>query len=251
VMIIEDHPTNQAMMAWRLQQLGVPHVLVDDGQQALDRLAEESFDLVITDCRMPVLDGFGFTRLLREREGRNGQPRMPVLALTASVLDDDARRCREAGMDDVLAKPLSLATLRQALLRWLPRAEGAEDDQAAVDSDDEPEGDEGLPDLATLQRRFGSREIARQLHDSLVKASNEDIAALQRALHEGDRVTAALHLHRQAGALGAVGARGLADRANALVERLQAAGDAEVASAVADAGQFVAHLQHQLQRLAH
>ncbi|WP_223497459.1 ATP-binding protein [Stenotrophomonas indicatrix] len=252
VMIIEDHPTNQAMMAWRLQQLGVPHVLVDDGQQALDRLAEESFDLVITDCRMPVLDGFGFTRLLREREGRNGQPRMPVLALTASVLDDDARRCREAGMDDVLAKPLSLATLRQALLRWLPRAEGAEDDPATVDSDDdESDGDAGLPDLATLQRRFGSREIARQLHDSLVKASNEDIAALQRALHEGDRVTAALHLHRQAGALGAVGARSLADRANALVERLQAAGDAEIASTIADAGQFVAHLQHQLQRLAH
>jgi two-component system sensor histidine kinase EvgS len=57
VLVIEDHPTNQAMMAWRLQQLGVPHVLVGDGQQALDRLASESFDLVITDCRMPVLDG--------------------------------------------------------------------------------------------------------------------------------------------------------------------------------------------------
>ena len=52
---------------------------------------------------MPVLDGFAFTRLLREREGRNGQPRLTVLALTASVLDDDARRCREAGMDEVLS----------------------------------------------------------------------------------------------------------------------------------------------------
>ncbi|MFT3458047.1 ATP-binding protein [Klebsiella pneumoniae] len=122
VLVIEDHPTNQAMMAWRLQQLGVPHVIVGDGQQGLDRLSSESFDLVITDCRMPVLDGFGFTRLLREREGRTGQPRLAVLALTASVLDDDARRCREAGMDEVLAKPLSLATLRAALLRWLPQA---------------------------------------------------------------------------------------------------------------------------------
>ena len=91
VLVIEDHPTNQAMMAWRLQQLGVPYVLLGDGQQALDRLSSESFDLVITDCRMPVLDGFGFTRLLREREGRTGQPRLTVLALTASVLDDDAR----------------------------------------------------------------------------------------------------------------------------------------------------------------
>lgn len=261
VMVIEDHPTNQAMMAWRLQQLGVPHVLVDDGQQALDRLAQESFDLVITDCRMPVLDGFGFTRLLREREGRNGQARLPVLALTASVLDDDARRCREAGMDDVLAKPLSLGTLRQALLRWLPRAEGRSE-AAAADStadnanegggSDHGDGDGAeLPDLATLQRRFGSRDVALQLRDSLLKASTEDIAVLQRALQAGDHATAAAHLHRQAGALGAVGARGLAARANGLVERLQAAAAAERAPALADAAAFVVALQQQLHRLAH
>ncbi|MEG0184997.1 MAG: transporter substrate-binding domain-containing protein [Stenotrophomonas sp.] len=251
VMVIEDHPTNQAMMAWRLQQLGIPHVLLDDGQQALDRLAQESVDLVITDCRMPVLDGFGFTRLLREREGRNGQPRLPVLALTASVLDDDARRCREAGMDDVLAKPLSLDSLRQALLRWLPRAEGVVLGQVAGGGDDVADAGDVLPDLAMLQRRFGSRDIAVQLRDSLLKASDEDIAVLQRALQAGDRATAALHLHRQAGALGAVGARGLADRANALVERLQAAEPAEDRQVLDAASAFVAQLQQQLQRLAH
>ncbi|HEL3180502.1 TPA: transporter substrate-binding domain-containing protein, partial [Stenotrophomonas maltophilia] len=174
VLVIEDHPTNQAMMAWRLQQLGVPHVMVGDGQQGLDRLAAESFDLVITDCRMPVLDGFGFTRLLREREGRTGQPRLTVLALTASVLDDDARRCREAGMDEVLAKPLSLATLRAALLRWLPQAQG----QTFAEPVAEAVADDGmaLPDLAALQQRFGSRAVAEQLRDSLLQASEEDLA---------------------------------------------------------------------------
>lgn len=250
VLVVEDHPTNQAMMAWRLQQLGVPHVLVDDGQQALDRLAQESFDLVITDCRMPVLDGFAFARLLREREGRNGQPRLPVLALTASVLDDEARRCREAGMDDVLAKPLSLATLRQALLRWLPQAQGVLDD-SVVDDTHSDDAQETLPDLLTLQRRFGSLQVAQQLHDSLLKASAEDIASLQQALRNADREGVALHLHRQAGALGAVGARGLAEQANALVERLQQGSDAGAGDVLADAQQFVARLQHQLQRLAH
>ncbi|UUS16118.1 response regulator [Stenotrophomonas sp. CD2] len=249
VLVIEDHPTNQAMMAWRLQQLGVPHVMVGDGQQGLDRLALEHFDLVITDCRMPVLDGFGFTRLLREREGRNGQPRLTVLALTASVLDDDARRCREAGMDEVLAKPLSLATLRAALLRWLPQAQGQSFEAPVV----EAAGDDGdaLPDLATLQQRFGSRAVAEQLSESLLRASEGDLAAVQRALQAGDRTSAALHLHRQAGGLGAVGATGLAGQANALVERLQDAAETDVAPLFTAVAEFVARLQQQLQRLAH
>ncbi|MBN7828628.1 transporter substrate-binding domain-containing protein [Stenotrophomonas maltophilia] len=249
VLVIEDHPTNQAMMAWRLQQLGVPHVLLGDGQQALDRLSSESFDLVITDCRMPVLDGFGFTRLLREREGRTGQPRLTVLALTASVLDDDARRCREAGMDEVLAKPLSLATLRTALLRWLPQAQGQSFDapvQETVADDAEV-----LPDLATLQQRYGSRAVAEQLRDSLLQASESDLAAVQRAVRAGDRETAALHLHRQAGGLGAIGASALAGQANALVERLQDATEADPAPVFAAVTAFVARLQHLLQRLAH
>ncbi|WP_414604833.1 ATP-binding protein [Stenotrophomonas sp. AR029] len=249
VLVIEDHPTNQAMMAWRLQQLGVPHVLLGDGQQALDRLSSEAFDLVITDCRMPVLDGFGFTRLLREREGRTGQPRLTVLALTASVLDDDARRCREAGMDEVLAKPLSLATLRTALLRWLPQAQGQSFDapvQETVADDAEV-----LPDLATLQQRYGSRAVAEQLRDSLLQASESDLAAVQRAVRAGDRETAALHLHRQAGGLGAIGASALAGQANALVERLQDATEADPAPVFAAVTAFVERLQHQLQRLGH
>ncbi|WP_079224775.1 ATP-binding protein [Stenotrophomonas maltophilia] len=254
VLVVEDHPTNQAMMAWRLQQLGVPHALVDDGQQALDRLSAEPFDLVITDCRMPVLDGFAFARLLRERESRNGQPRLPILALTASVVSDDARRCRESGMDDVLAKPLSLATLRQALLRWLPQAaalqvEVAEPAPAPAPAAEVPETAE-LPDLAALQQRFGSLQVATQLRDSLLQASTADIAQLQRALGEADRAGAIQQLHRMAGALGAVGARGLAERAAALEQQLQQASDADAAPALQQVGAFVQHLQQQLQRLA-
>ena len=183
----------------------MPHVLVGDGQQGLDRLASEPFDLVITDCRMPVLDGFAFTRLLREREGRNGQPRLTVLALTASVLDDDARRCREAGMDEVLSKPLSLATLRAALLRWLPQAQGL----SVAEPQAGPAADDGgtLPDLASLQRRFGSRVVAEQLRDSLLQASEGDLAAVQRAVQAGDRETAALHLHRRPAAWVRLGRR--------------------------------------------
>ena len=252
VLVVEDHPTNQAMMDWRLQQLGVPHVLVDDGQQALDRLSVEEFDLVITDCRMPVLDGFAFARLLRERESRSGLPRLPIIALTASVLNDDARRCREAGMDDVLAKPLSLATLRQALLRWLPQAAALDVPvpQEAPAAPAEGTTTQELPDLAALQQRFGSLQVATQLRDSLLQATATDIAQLQRALGEGDRASTIQQLHRMGGALGSVGARGLADRAAALEQQLQHASDADAAPVLQQVGPFVQHLQQQLQRLA-
>jgi len=122
VLVVEDHPTAQAMMAWRLQQLGVAHVVAQDGREGLEQLAASRFDMVITDCRMPVMDGYAFTRLLREREQRQGDARLPVVALTASLVEQDLRRCREVGMDDVLTKPLSLAQLRDCLLRWLPAA---------------------------------------------------------------------------------------------------------------------------------
>jgi len=124
VLVLEDHPVAQAMMAWRLERLGVQHTVVGDGRQGLQQVAAGPVDLVIADCHMPVMDGYVFTRLLREREGRTGGARLPVLALTASLLEEDRRRCRDAGMDEVLHKPLSLAALRACLLQWLARDEG-------------------------------------------------------------------------------------------------------------------------------
>jgi len=165
------------------------------------------------------------------------------------VLDDDARRCREAGMDEVLAKPLSLATLRAALLRWLPQAQG-QSFEAPLPEAAAGAGD-ALPDLSTLQQRFGSRAVAIQLRDSLLQASEGDLATVQRALQAGDREAAALHLHRQAGGLGAIGATVLAGQANALVERLQDAAETDPAPVFASVAEFVARLQQQLQRLAH
>lgn len=152
-------------------------------------------------------------------------------------------------MDEVLAKPLSLATLRTALLRWLPQAQGQSFESPVQETvaDDA----EVLPDLATLQQRYGSRAVAEQLRDSLLQASESDLAAVQRAVRAGDRETAALHLHRQAGGLGAIGASALAGQANALVERLQDATEADPAPVFAAVTAFVARLQHQLQRLVH
>jgi len=91
---------------------------VGDGRKAVDMLRSEVFDVVLRDCHMPEMDGFEATRHIRSHESQQGS-HTPILALTASVLEEDRRRCREAGMDAVLSKPISQLELKQALHRWV------------------------------------------------------------------------------------------------------------------------------------
>src|SRR5205823_5167777 len=92
--------------------------LASSGREALAALARRTFDAVLMDCWMPDLDGFDATRELRRREAPTAH--VPVIALTADVLADARGRCREAGMDDYLAKPMHLEELAALLQRWAP-----------------------------------------------------------------------------------------------------------------------------------
>ena len=117
VLLVEDNPVNQMVAQALLQRLGATVVLAGDGAQALQRLAEAEFDLVLMDCQMPVMDGLACTRALRERESREQLRRVPVVAMTAAS-DDDARdACREAGMDDFLTKPVDQLQFAAVLAR--------------------------------------------------------------------------------------------------------------------------------------
>ena len=100
-----------------LRQLGHAATLVGDGRQALDALATKSFDLVLMDCNMPVLDGLEATRRLRDGEAGAASAAVPVIALTANAMDSDRDQCLAAGMDDFLSKPVSIAALRAAMER--------------------------------------------------------------------------------------------------------------------------------------
>ena len=217
VLIVEDHPTNQALMRWRMQQLGLSCELAENGGQALALLAGMHFDLVLTDCRMPVMDGYAMTRRLRERERSSGQPRLPVIALTASALDDDLQRCREAGMDDLLAKPVALAALRDALLRWLPDA--LAEGPPAVSPP--PATAPALPSRALIVQRFGSAHVADVLIQSMCTTSDEDLAELEAAMAADDAARTLDVLHRLIGGLATLGAEPLANQARAVMETIE------------------------------
>jgi two-component system sensor histidine kinase EvgS len=245
VLVVEDHPTNQALMRWRLQQLGLQHELAVDGEAALALLQASTFDLVITDCRMPVMDGYTLTRRIRESERGSGK-RLPVLALTASALAEDRQRCREAGMDDLLAKPVALATLRQALRRWLPSDDADDDPFAAATPSVDASVPAAAPTRAAIVRRFGSEHVAGVLIDSMRQATTEDLRRGLEAREQGDSNTAVEVLHRIVGGLGTLGAETLAAQARALMQQIQAQG---TAASAADITAFEHALQGYLDSL--
>jgi two-component system sensor histidine kinase EvgS len=245
VLVVEDHPTNQALMRWRLQQLGLQHELAVDGEAALALLQASTFDLVITDCRMPVMDGYTLTRRIRESERGSGK-RLPVLALTASALAEDRQRCREAGMDDLLAKPVALATLRQALRRWLPSDDADDDPFAAATPSVDASVPASAPTRAAIVRRFGSEHVAGVLIDSMRQATTEDLRRGLEAREQGDSNTAVEVLHRIVGGLGTLGAETLAAQARALMQQIQAQG---TAASAADITAFEHALQGYLDSL--
>ncbi|NFV78780.1 hybrid sensor histidine kinase/response regulator [Magnetospirillum aberrantis] len=122
ILVAEDHPVNQQVVLRQLRLLGHRPEVFPDGAAALSAWRSRPWDMVVTDCHMPVMDGFQFVKALREQERASGR-HTPVLALTANAMSGEADRCLAAGMDGYLAKPVELARLREALDRLLA-AEG-------------------------------------------------------------------------------------------------------------------------------
>jgi len=119
VLVAEDNAVNQKLIVRLLEQAGCQVTVATDGSEALDALDKESFDLVLMDCQMPLLDGLAATGELRRREAAQAAPRVPVVALTANAMPEDRERCLSAGMDDYLTKPLQRDALERVLERWL------------------------------------------------------------------------------------------------------------------------------------
>jgi len=117
VLLVEDNPVNQLVAKGMLAKQGLEVVLANNGQQALERLQEGTFELVLMDCNMPVMDGYEASRRIRENPAWQ---HLPVIALTANALSDERDRCLAAGMNDYLAKPFRREELLALLDQWLP-----------------------------------------------------------------------------------------------------------------------------------
>jgi CheY-like chemotaxis protein len=114
ILLVEDNAINQLVTASMLESEGFVVVVAGDGVEALTRLRHESFDAILMDVQMPLMDGLAATRAIRQQERETGK-HVPIIALTANVFAADRAACMAAGMDDFLAKPISFADLDRVL----------------------------------------------------------------------------------------------------------------------------------------
>ena len=124
VLVAEDHPVNREVLRRHIESLGYPVDLVEDGEKAWERLSETAYGILLTDLHMPKLDGLGLAGRIRAAEAERGLKRLPVIAITASVLTGEFDQCRRAGADDVLLKPLLRKDLAVLLGDWIGSPSG-------------------------------------------------------------------------------------------------------------------------------
>ncbi len=125
ILLVEDNAVNQMVATRMLTRLGYEVTLAQHGREALEKLANQPYQLVLMDCQMPEMDGFEATRLIRDPSSAVLDHHVPVIAMTANAFEEDRDRCFAAGMDDFLAKPVDPRMLAGMLGKWIkspPRA---------------------------------------------------------------------------------------------------------------------------------
>ena len=124
VLVAEDNEINRRVLAGMLRRIGCQPTFAVDGKEAVQLAQQTEFELILMDCQMPELDGYGATRAIRALGGRHAH--VPILALTANAMPEDREACLKAGMDEFLTKPVKLDVLRAATQRWLARRSPAQ-----------------------------------------------------------------------------------------------------------------------------
>ncbi|MBD3895634.1 response regulator [Halomonas sp. ML-15] len=198
LLLVEDNPINQQVAVAMLERLGCRVTVAGSGGEALACCVTQRFDLIFMDVQMPDMDGLAVTRALRQREGWTRH--VPIVAMTAGALDGDQARCREAGMNGYLAKPLYREALQAVLESHLSGASGS----AAADEKTEPTGwlDDGALHELEKSLSLDDRLALMALFQSNMPTRIEELWSAQVA-GDGARLEMLAHLIKgEAGSLG-------------------------------------------------
>jgi two-component system, sensor histidine kinase and response regulator len=215
ILVVEDNAVNQLVALGQLQRLGHEAIVAASGRDALDALRESRFDLVLMDCQMPDMDGYEAARIIRGLDAPYAN--IPIIAITAHALPGEREKCFASGMNDYLAKPVSLEQLGAVIRLWASRTSAS----APAASENMMEGD----DTHVLDRERVSSFLAISrtqdgFLDGLVKTFRQDVPArldaLRAAASSGDAHDLALAAHALKSSSGSVGAKRMYAVASAL-----------------------------------
>ena len=208
ILLVEDNAVNVAVAELMLEKMEVRVVLAEHGQEAVDKVQQQEFDLILMDCQMPVMDGFAATRAIRQLSTQL-PTHLPIIALTANAQQSDQDKCRNAGMDDYLSKPYTYQQLEQKLMQWLPDFQNREQaipaEEVSFDAID-------FDVLAQYRRldKTGGDGLIRLVMNAFLSSAEMNFPKLAQAVQDNDAeaVRKAAHF-LQSGALN-VGAKRLA-----------------------------------------
>jgi CheY-like chemotaxis protein len=213
ILLVEDNAINQELALELLSSAGLAVTVADNGQRALEILAGQTFDGILMDCQMPVLDGYEATRILR-RDPR--WKRLPVIAMTANAMTGDRDKVLAAGMNDHIAKPINVELMFAIMARWIaPLTLSSRPDPATAGAEDDPLM--GLPGIDARVGRastMGNDKLYRRLLGMFHDGQRDFETQFQAARDAGDGATAMRLAHnlRAVGAsLGALGVQRAAD----------------------------------------
>ncbi len=215
VLVAEDTPSSRMVVEAMLERLGHAVVCVEDGRAAVEAVLGASFDLILMDMQMPVLDGVAATRAIRAMPAPKGT--VPIVFLTAQALPDARRIASEAGTRHYLTKPTRLADLEAKVAEAMGDAAGTDGRDGAATAPGQslaPMLAAMEPALAELREAFDAATF-RAVLARFAQDARERVAALEQACSAGDVATIRREAHKLAGILGQVGLTAVAARARA------------------------------------
>lgn len=222
-LLVEDNLINQKVANRLLDQLGYRADVANNGQEAVDAVASNAYDVILMDVQMPILDGLEATRRIRELEAGLGAARARkslIIALTANAVLGDREKCLDAGMDDYLSKPVRPDSLRSMIEKWGPQlaptepetAEaptGTENDEQMTESNNTAGGPPPVDIDALRDLGGGTDEGLMELVDLYLQQTSDQIGQIQQALDSANTEEVRRIAHSCAGANATCGMNGL------------------------------------------
>jgi CheY-like chemotaxis protein len=203
VLVAEDNQVNARLAVLLLQKMGCDTGIAVNGKQAIQMYQKHTYDAILMDCQMPVMDGYEAARRIREIETQSGtaEPACRIIAMTASALPGDRVRCLEAGMDDYLAKPFDASSLHSILSRFAQEKPQAE----------EQTGHEATRSAKShLENQIGT-EATKELIDIWLRETPQRVETIREAVSEGRNQIAKKAAHALRGGCSIFGLAGIVE----------------------------------------